>query len=140
MQRIIRAYIRGTILEAGFRLNLHEFFFFLLYFDYLATKSIGPYETAPVYATVPQHGEVEHASTQSRRSVLSHQEAEDETWEWRPGHWHRVTTLGLVIRYSFSASPSCVSTLSCLSDLAAGWTRLALSTVERDSNRETAGD
>lgn len=26
------------------------------------------------------------------------------------GHWHRVTTLGLVIRYSFSASPSCVST------------------------------
>lgn len=28
MQRIIRAYIRGTILEAGFRLNLHDFFFF----------------------------------------------------------------------------------------------------------------
>lgn len=137
MQRIIRAYIRGTILEAGFSIKFARFFFFLIF--RLSRDEID-YETAPVYATVLQHGEVEHASTQPRRSVLSHQEAEDETWEWRPGHWHRVTTLGLVIRYSFSASPSCVSTLSCLSDLAAGWTRLALSTVERDSNRETAGD
>lgn len=124
-------------------MNIHSWYNFGIQLKFLCIFRLSEDEIDPkrnenpVYATVAQHREVEHAA-----QTIGSLSPRGRGWDVgvAAGHWHRVTTLGLVIRYSFSASPSCVSTLSCLSDLAAGWTRLALSTVERDSNRETAGD